>query len=64
MKEVKIGCTLKKPRKLVGGKEREKNVMGKGSCYIKSFCAMGDKGYMGQDAHVTQQDWGTHNDGV
>ena len=58
VKQVENSCTLKTPRKLVGGKERETDVTGKGSCYIKSFCATGDKGYMGQKAHVIQQDWG------
>ena len=44
----------KNPRKLVGGKDREENVTGEGSCYIESFCATGDKGYMGQDTHALQ----------
>ena len=55
---------LKKPRKLAGGKERGKSVTGKGSCYIKAFCTRGDKGYMGQDAHAIQQDWGIRNGGA
>ena len=64
VKQLLKNRTLKTARKLVGGKEREKNVMGKGSGCIKSFCGTADKGYMGQDAHALQQDWGMHSGGV
>ena len=64
VKQVLKNCTLKNPRTRVGGNEREKNITRKGSCYIKSFRATGDKKYTGQDAHVIQQNWGIQNGGV
>ena len=47
-----------------GKKDMENSVTWKGLCYIKPFCTGGDQGYMGQDAHVIQQDWGIPNGGV
>ena len=40
-----------------------------GKCYImlmlhRKICTTGDKGYIGQDAHGIQQDWGIPNGGV
>ena len=56
----KTSCILKKPRHLVGRKERGKTVTGKGSHGMQA----GDMGYTGQDAHEIQQDWGRHNGGA